>query len=155
MPSCPADDDNFDFNTDDTDSGEGADLGDGADSGEEGAEESYDFGDVSIEDFDTSEMDGLDFGIPETDSQLKGEGPDFELGNYDDFSAEGEFEIPGFSDVDTAKDEKITTVLAKGKTKEKGKGKGKKSKKEDIDCEQSLEYAKDRVWEGSYSTMDD
>ena len=159
-----SDDDNFDFNTDDTDSGEGADLGDGADfgmdgadlgdgadsgeegadfgmdgadlgdgadSGEEGAEESYDFGDVSIEDFDTSEMEGLDFGIPETDSQLKGEGPDFELGNYDDFSAEGEFEIPGFSDVDTAKDEKITTVLAKGKTKEKGKEK--KSKKEDID----------------------
>ena len=30
-----------------------------------------------------------------------------------------------------------------------------KLKMKGVDCEQSLEYAKDRVWEGSYSTMDD
>lgn len=30
-----------------------------------------------------------------------------------------------------------------------------KLKMKGIDCEQTLEYAKDRVWEGSYSTMDD
>lgn len=52
------------------------------------------------EKFDTSEMDGLDFGIPDTDSAL--EKGNFELGNSNDFSSEtGDFEIPGFSDVQT------------------------------------------------------
>lgn len=52
------------------------------------------------EKFDTSEMDGLDFGIPDTDSAL--EKGNFELGNSNDFSTEtGDFEIPGFSDVQT------------------------------------------------------
>lgn len=55
-----------------------------------------------IEDFDTSEMEGLDFGIPDTDSQLKGENSS----QNDDFSFDGDFEIPGFSDVDTLKEEK-------------------------------------------------
>lgn len=113
--------DNVDFGSSDSDGLDG-DFGDGQE-GEEGDN----YGDVPMEDFDTSEMEGLDFGIPETDSQLKGEGPDLNLGG-DDFD---DFEIPGFSDVDTAKEEKSSTVLAKGKTKEKGKGR--RSKKEDID----------------------
>lgn len=52
------------------------------------------------EKFDTSEMEGLDFGIPDTDSAL--EKGNFELGNSNDFSVENnDFEIPGFSDVQT------------------------------------------------------
>ena len=66
--------------------------------------------DAPIEQFDTSQMDDLDFGIPDTDSQLDANG-DFELGNSSDFGTDnGEFEIPGFSDVDTvatSKDGKI------------------------------------------------
>ena len=53
----------------------------------------------SIESFDISEMDGMEF--PDTDSQLNGAGG-FELGSSDEFGMEnGDFEIPGFSDVDT------------------------------------------------------
>ena len=52
-----------------------------------------------IESFDISEMDGMEF--PDTDSQLNGAGG-FELGSSDEFGMEnGDFEIPGFSDVDT------------------------------------------------------
>lgn len=52
-----------------------------------------------IELFDISEMDGMEF--PDTDSQLNGAGG-FELGSSDEFGMEnGDFEIPGFSDVDT------------------------------------------------------
>ena len=52
------------------------------------------------EKFDTSEMDGLDFGIPDTDSAV--EKGNFELGKSGDFSSESnDFEIPGFSDVQT------------------------------------------------------
>lgn len=68
---------------------------------------------VPIEDFDTSEMDGLDFGIPDTDSQLKKDSSDFELGSNDDFAMENDFEIPGFSDVDTAKEEKKSVPKSK------------------------------------------
>ena len=42
-------------------------------------------------------MDGMDFGIPDTDSQLGDH--DFELGESDEFAMEGDFEIPGFSTV--------------------------------------------------------
>ena len=75
----------------------------------------------SVEVFDTSDIADLDFGIADTDDQLGG-GSDFELGSSDDFAMEGEFEIPGFSDVDTAKEEKKSKPLASGKGK-KGKGK--------------------------------
>ena len=75
----------------------------------------------SVEVFDTSDIADLDFGIADTDDQLGG-GSDFELGNSDDFAMEGEFEIPGFSDVDTAKEEKKSKPLASGKGK-KGRGK--------------------------------
>ena len=79
-----------------------------------------------LETFDTSEMEGMDFGIPDTDTQLNGGAGDFELGNNDDFAMEGEFEIPGFSDVTTAKEEKKTKInLASSKD-----AKGKKGKKE-------------------------
>ncbi|MBQ1710315.1 MAG: tetratricopeptide repeat protein, partial [Treponema sp.] len=78
-----------------------------------------------LETFDTSEMEGMDFGIPDTDTQLNGGAGDFELGNNDDFAMEGEFEIPGFSDVTTAKEEKKSkTNLASSKD-----AKGKKGKK--------------------------
>ena len=79
-----------------------------------------------LETFETSEMEGVDFGIPDTDTQLNGGAGDFELGNNDDFAMEGEFEIPGFSDVTTAKEEKKTKInLASSKD-----AKGKKGKKE-------------------------
>ena len=76
--------------------------------------------DISIETFDTSELDGLDFSIPETDAKLGGADSGFELGNDDEFSIEGQdFTIPGFSDVETAKVEKSGPILASktGKTK--------------------------------------
>ena len=81
-----------------------------------------------LEVFDTSEMEGMDFGIQDTDSQISGGGDgDFEFGSQDDFAMEGEFEIPGFSDVTTAKEEKSSkSKLAT--SKDKGKSKGKKSK---------------------------
>lgn len=72
---------------------------------------------VPIEDFDTSEMDGLDFGIPDTDSQLKKDSSDFELGSNDDFAMENDFEIPCFSDVDTAKEEKKSVPKSKNSNK--------------------------------------
>ena len=88
--------------------------------GEEGGEEN-----APLEIFDTSEMEGMDFGIQDTDSQLGGGDGDFEFGAHDDFAMEGEFEIPGFSDVATAKEEKSKTKLVTGKEKGKGKrGKG-------------------------------
>ena len=94
--------------------------------GEEGDEN------APLEVFDTSEMEGMDFGIQDTDSQLSGGGDgDFEFGSHDDFAMEGEFEIPGFSDVTTAKEEKSAKPkLATGKDK-KAKGKGKKAKELD------------------------
>ena len=84
-----------------------------------------------LEVFDTSEMEGMDFGIQDTDSQLGGGGGegDFEFGSHDDFAMEGEFEIPGFSDVTTAKEEKSAKPkLVTGKDKGKGKVKAKKGK---------------------------
>ena len=72
-------------------------------------------------------MEGLDFDIPDTDSQLGGQSSDFDLGSSDDFPMEGGFEIPGFSDVETAKEEKSTTKLVNGKNKPK------KSKKIELD----------------------
>ena len=74
-----------------------------------------------LEVFDTSDIEDLDFGIAETDDQLGG-GADFELGNGDDFAMEGEFEIPGFSDVETAKEEKKSKPITASKSK-RGKGK--------------------------------
>ena len=85
------------------------------DSSEEAPAETTDFDqDVSadfdteesgpIETFDTSEMDDMDFGIQDTDSQLNGgDGShDFEL-DSGNISMEGsDFEIPGFSDVQSA-----------------------------------------------------
>ena len=77
---------------------------------------------ATLEVFDTSEMEGLDFGIKDTDSQLGGS-PDFELGGSDDFAMEGEFEIPGFSDVDTIKEEKKApkVIAPKGSKNQKNK----------------------------------
>ncbi len=102
------------------------DIGGSDAGGEEGDEN------APLEVFDTSEMEGMDFGIQDTDSQLNGGGDgDFEFGSHDDFAMEGEFEIPGFSDVATAKEEKSAKPkLATEKDKGK-KGKGKKTKELD------------------------
>ena len=98
---------------------------------ESGESEEFDYNSFDengeIETFDTSEMEGLDFDIPDTDSQLGGQSSDFDLGSSDDFPMEGGFEIPGFSDVETAKEEKSTTKLVNGKNKPK------KSKKIELD----------------------
>ena len=76
---------NFDLNDTDSDS----------ENSDDGFQEK-----APAEKFDTSEMEGLDFGIPDTDSAL--EKGNFELGNSNDFSEENsDFEIPGFSDVQT------------------------------------------------------
>jgi len=82
-------------------------------------------GEESVEVFDTTGMDGIDFGIPDTDAQLDGSagGSDFELGGADDFAMEGEFEIPGFSDVQTAKEDKSSSAIQAGKGKSK-RGRG-------------------------------
>ncbi len=80
-----------------------ADFGDfdlDSDSASEGGEESSE----PLETFDTSGMDDMDFGIQDTDAQLNVDtgSDDFELDNGN-ISMEGsDFEIPGFSDVQTA-----------------------------------------------------
>lgn len=79
----------FDVNLDDFDS---------SDQASEGGESE------SLETFDTSGMEDMDFGIQETDAQLSVDtgGDDFELDDGK-ISMEGsDFEIPGFSDVKTA-----------------------------------------------------
>ena len=58
-------------------------------------------------DVDTSAMDGMDF------SSEGGDDNSFDLGNEDEFSMEGDdFEIPGYSDVETAKMDKSPSSLA-------------------------------------------
>ncbi|MBR4999278.1 MAG: hypothetical protein IKY10_05295, partial [Clostridia bacterium] len=58
-----------------------------------------------VETFDISDIENLDFDIPETDAQLGANSDNFETGDEDDFSFENqEFEIPGFSDVETSSD---------------------------------------------------
>ncbi|MCQ2572564.1 MAG: tetratricopeptide repeat protein [Treponema sp.] len=80
--------------------------------------------DFSVESFDTSEMEGMDFGIPETDLQMEGDSS--ADGLSDDFSLDDQdFSIPGFSDVETAKDEKRGTSLLSTKQ-------GKKSEEEKL-----------------------
>ena len=99
--------------------GEEAPLGEGTSSGDEGSvsddflsgfdfnigdtaegdDNGADFESGVHEDVDISQMAGMEF--PETDAQL-GDKNDFELGSSDEFGMEnGEFEIPGFSDVQT------------------------------------------------------
>ena len=76
------------------------DVGEPAGEGEEGGEESSE----PLETFDTTGMDDMDFGIQDTDTQLNVDtgSDDFEL-DSGNISMEGsDFEIPGFSDVQTA-----------------------------------------------------
>lgn len=102
MPSMDEDLSGFNF-----------DLSDTGDDSSDSFEES-----APTEKFDTSEMDGLDFGIPDTDSAL--EKGNFELGNSDDFAAEtGDFEIPGFSDVQTVEVNKNGKIKVPAKEEEK------------------------------------
>lgn len=75
------------------------------------------FSDISsMEEFDTSAMDNMDFGIEETDSKLNSESE-----GSDDFIMESEFEIPGFSDVATVKEEKKAPLLQNKKNTKKSK----------------------------------
>ena len=67
-------------------------------------EESFDYGDGPVETFDTTGMEDIDFGIPDTDTAMN---PGAGSGSEDDFSFEGgDFEIPGFSDVETVQEPK-------------------------------------------------
>ena len=61
---------------------------------------------VPAETFDISAMEGLEF--PDTDAKLAGnDASGFELGSDDDIQFENsDFEIPGFSDVDTVAEQK-------------------------------------------------
>lgn len=57
--------------------------------------------------FDISDMDGANFDFPETDSQIASTSDDFDLGDSSDFKSDnGDFEIPGFSDVDSVQENK-------------------------------------------------
>ena len=70
----------------------------------EGFEESAEESSEPLETFDTTGMDDMDFGIQDTDAQLNVDtgSEDFELDNGN-ISMEGsDFEIPGFSDVQSA-----------------------------------------------------
>jgi tetratricopeptide (TPR) repeat protein len=140
------------FDAGDFDLGGGEDGGEGAPAPEFSAEDEIpDFDDTAglddlsadgasegdenapLEVFDTSEMEGMDFGIQDTDSQISGGGNgDFEFGTHEDFAMEGEFEIPGFSDVATAKEEKSKTKLVTGKEPKVKKARG-RGKSKDID----------------------
>jgi len=89
--------DSFDFNLDDTDGG--TDEKEESSAAEDAAPPEH---------FDTSEMDGLDFSIKETDQKLADSNKsDFELGEGSDFQNEStDFEIPGFSDTSTVQEDK-------------------------------------------------
>ncbi|MDE5898533.1 MAG: hypothetical protein K2H09_04640, partial [Treponemataceae bacterium] len=71
----------------------------GAEPDSSGAEDA-----APLETFDTSELEGMDFSIPDSDGQpASAEKTDFELGDADDFKLDNlDFEIPGFSDVQAA-----------------------------------------------------
>ena len=67
------------------------------------ASESVPAGDeFPMETFDTSAMEGVDFGSPSTGSGDEFPATDDALGNDDDFVLDSSFEIPGFSDTETA-----------------------------------------------------
>lgn len=147
----------MDFSTEDFSGGEGIpdyseDISefDNSDSQEENSDSQADGDSAPLEVFDTSEMDGLDFGIPDTDSTL-GNGPDFELGGNDDFSMEGEFEIPGFSDVDTVKEEKRAPKSA---AKNQKGSKGKNLPEPDFsDAQESEELPPNTLSDSQYKTF--
>lgn len=93
----------------------GGDIPDyeGFDSGADSGEESFDYDSGPVETFDTSGMEDVDFGIPDTDTAMNsGSGS----GGDDDFSFDGsDFEIPGFSDVETVQEPKKDAKPAGGK----------------------------------------
>lgn len=92
----------------------GGDIPDyeGFDSGSDSGEESFDYDSGPVETFDTSGMEDVDFGIPDTDSAMN---PGAGSGD-DDFSFDGsDFEIPGFSDVETVQEPKKDAKPAAGK----------------------------------------
>ena len=85
----------------------------GFDSGSDSGEEGFDYDSGPVETFDTSGMEDVDFGIPDTDTAMN---PGAGSGSDDDFSFEGgDFEIPGFSDVETVQEQKKDAKPAAGK----------------------------------------
>lgn len=80
---------------------------------ESGLDESgFDEENGPLEIFDTTEMNDVDFGIPDTDSSMEGD-----FGPAEDMSFDGsDFEIPGFSDVSTVQEpKKNAKVVQKNK----------------------------------------
>ena len=65
----------------------------------------------SADSFDTSGMDGVDFGVPELSAADEFPATDDSLGGDDDFVLDSNFEIPGFSDTDTADLGKKKSIL--------------------------------------------
>lgn len=81
------------------------DFGDISDFGDSSSNETED---LPLETFDAPEMEGVEFDMPDTDSQLESNA----ASDVDDFG-DGDFNIPGFSDVETAKEEKHGPLLLK------------------------------------------
>lgn len=79
----------------------GEDIPDYEDSGKDEGSEDFEVSDEPLENFDTTGMEDIDFGVPETDASLGNETDDFSMDSLD-------FEIPGFSDVNQPVEEKKT-----------------------------------------------
>ncbi len=99
-------DDNFDFEKEDFDSDE--DEFDFEESNSD-ADFTFDEGDSDTENqevpevFDISDMEGMDFGIQDTDSAMNSSASD---DNFDDSDNNGDFEIAGFTDVESEESSK-------------------------------------------------
>ena len=117
-----------DFNLDDN-------LEDSDNKGEDNLDSSLEPAEV----FDTSEMEGFDFeDIPDTDTQLNRVDDDsnFDVPRDDDFGSE--FEIPGFSDVETVKEQKSNVKLVSGKEKKQKTKKNGHGEQASADVEEEL-----------------
>lgn len=79
----------------------GEDIPDYEDSGKDEGSDDFEVSDEPLETFDTTGMEDIDFGVPETDASLGNETDDFSMDSLD-------FEIPGFSDVNQPVEEKKT-----------------------------------------------
>lgn len=77
----------------------GEDIPDYEDSGKDEGSDDFEVSDEPLETFDTTGMEDIDFGVPETDASLGNETDDFSMDSLD-------FEIPGFSDVNQPVEEK-------------------------------------------------
>lgn len=131
--------DNFDFEKDDFDSGK--DDFDFEESNSD-ADFTFDEGDSEEENqevpevFDISDMEGMDFGIQDTDSAMNSSAAE---DNFDDFDNNGDFEIAGFTDVDSAE------------TSKNKNHKEKKSEKKAEPAESSLSFDDENLDEADFT----